>query len=88
MRFYFHQRTRNGLLDDPDGSDLPDLAAAIAEALVAARQLWAEAILQQRDRAGELFEITDEQGRLLISVPLRDALPESLRHSALPLADT
>jgi hypothetical protein len=79
VRFYFHQRTRDGLVEDPDGSDLPNLAAAVAEALLAARHLWAEAILQQRDRGGESFEITDEQGHHLISVPLRDALPESLR---------
>lgn len=79
--FYFHQRTRDGLVEDPDGSDLPDLAAAVSEALVAARQLWAESILQQRDRAGESFEITDEQGQVLASVLLRDALPASLRGS-------
>jgi hypothetical protein len=79
VRFYFHQRTRNGLVEDPDGSELPDLEAAIAEALVAARHLWAEAILQQLDRAGESFEITDARGNILTSVFLRDALPESLR---------
>ena len=77
--FYFHQRTRDGMVEDPDGSELPDLAAAIADALVAARHLWAEAILQQVDRAGESFEITDAQGEVLASVLLRDALPESLR---------
>jgi hypothetical protein len=82
VRFYFHQSTRDGMVEDPDGSDLPDLAAAVAEALIAARHLWAEAILQERDRGGESFEITDEDGRLLISVPLRNALPESLRHGA------
>ena len=78
-RFYFHHRTSAGLIRDPDGSDLPNLDAARAEAEVAARHLWAEAILAGRDLEVERFEITDETGRPLLTLPFREALPPSLR---------
>ena len=80
MRFYFHQRLRGELLEDPDGTELADLDGAIAEALQSARHLWAEAIIRQDDLTGESFEIA--AGRHLASVRFVDALPPSLRHQA------
>ena len=64
---------------DPDGSELPDLAAAWAEAITAARHLWVEAIVAGRDLPDEQFEIVDEGGSTLMLVPFREALPTSLR---------
>lgn len=78
-RFHFHHRTRAGLIIDPDGSELPDLAAARAEAITAARHLWAEAIVAGRDLPDEQFEIVDGDGPTLLSLPFREALPPSLR---------
>ena len=78
-RYFFHQRTPRGLIEDPDGSDLPDLDAARDEALAAARDLWASAILGRSDRSEDSFEIHDGHGRHLLTVPLIDALPEGLR---------
>ena len=64
---------------DPDGSELPDLAAAWAEAITAARHLWAEAIVTGRDLPDARFEIADGAGSTLLSLPFREALPPSLR---------
>ncbi len=78
-RFHFNHRTPSGLIIDPDGSELPDLAAARAEVITAARHLWGEAIVACRDLADEHFEIVDGDGSTLLSLPFREALPPSLR---------
>ena len=72
--FYLHIRDGDVLIEDPDGSDLPDLDAARAEALAGARD-----ILASRLRAGEVvdgqrIEITDATGGVLAVVPLKDAI--------------
>lgn len=73
-RFYLHIRDADRFLEDPDGSELPDLTAARAEAIVSARHLLAD-----RVRAGEVltdqsFEITDETGKVLEVLPMKDVL--------------
>jgi hypothetical protein len=74
-RYYLHIRDEEGrLVEDPDGSELPDLEAARAEALTGAR-----AVLAEKVRAGELigdqrFEITDEAGTVLTIIPMKDVL--------------
>jgi hypothetical protein len=60
---------------------LPDLEAARAEAIEGARQQWASAIVAGIDLPDRSFEITDESGHHLLSVPFRAALPMSLRTS-------
>ena len=78
-RFYFNQATRQGYIEDPDGSELPDLEAARAEAILGARHLWAAAIVEGKDLTGERFEVSDEDGRVVLEVPFVDALPPGLR---------
>lgn len=46
---------------------------------MAARQLWAAAILEGRDLPDEAFEIADGNGLTLLLLPFREALPPSLR---------
>lgn len=72
--FYFHVRDGDALIEDPDGSDLPDLEAARAEALLAAREAVAEALRAGRAVDGRRFEIADDAGRVLASVGFRDVL--------------
>ncbi|RZL20319.1 MAG: hypothetical protein EOP64_09540 [Sphingomonas sp.] len=67
------------MLFDPDGSELADLEAARIEAIAGARQLWAAAIVAGIDHSGQSFEITDESGQHLLTVPFHEALPASLR---------
>ena len=76
--FYLHQHTRRSRIDDPEGSDLPDLATAHLEAIRAARQLLAAAVLKGAAPAGVGFEISDEAGCSLLYVAFRDVLPPSL----------
>ena len=74
-RFYLHQQIANGVIEDPDGTEAVDLAAAKHEAILAARQLLANAILTGVAPLGIAFQITDEAGQMLLKVPFRDALP-------------
>lgn len=73
-RYFFNLRQDEGLLKDPDGSDLPDLAAAYAEAIAEARDLLAAYVKAGTVLNGQTFEIVDAWGKILMLVPLRDAL--------------
>ena len=70
--FHFHTRIDGHLFEDPDGSELPTLEAARAEALVAAREGFAELIKTGKAVGGRSLEIADGAGRVLATVTFRD----------------
>ena len=78
-RFYFHLQADDQIVPDDEGADLPDLSAAEHEAILAARELLAEAIKSGRPEVPEAFVIADEAGRPLGIVPLAAVLPKPLR---------
>jgi hypothetical protein len=70
-RYYFDIRDGDKLVEDAEGIELSDVAAAREEAVAAARELLAEHL-----RHGELpetkqFEIRNEAGELIETVPFR-----------------
>jgi hypothetical protein len=73
--YYFHIRDGSSLEVDPDGTELPDISAAHAEALKVAHEL-----LREVTDLGQtaVLEIADEHGRTVLTMPLSDAL--WLRH--------
>jgi hypothetical protein len=77
--FFLHQRRDGRIIEDPDGSRLTSLEDARQEALAAARDLWADAILKGTDLADHQFVITDEHGAHVLIVSFIDALPEGLQ---------
>jgi len=60
-RFYFHLQADDQIVPDDEGVDLPDLSAAEHEAILAARELLAEAIKSGRPEVPEAFVIADEE---------------------------
>ena len=76
-RYYLHIRSADGTSPDEEGTDLTDLNAARAEALAAARELFAAAIALARDPMLESIVITDEAGQELDEVRIKDLLPPS-----------
>lgn len=72
--FHFHVRDGDALFEDPDGSELPDLETARAEALAAAREAFAELIRTGKAAYGRSFEIADGAGQVLATVRLRDVV--------------
>ena len=61
-RFYFHLQADDQIVPDDEGVELPDLSAAEHEAILAARELVAEAIKSGRPEVPEAFVIADEEG--------------------------
>ena len=78
-RFYFHLQADDQIVPDDEGVELPDLSAAEHEAILAARELLAEAIRCGRPEIPEAFVITNEEGRALAVVPFTTVLPRPLR---------
>jgi hypothetical protein len=64
--YRFHVRDAAGLVLDEEGTELPDLPAAFAEALRCTRELMEEAFVS----AGMQLEIADETGRIVLMVPI------------------
>lgn len=72
--FYLHIRDGEALIADPDGSDLPDLDAARAEALAGAREILAGKLKLGEVLDGQRIEIADAAGEVLATVPFKDAI--------------
>ena len=77
-RFFLHIDDGTQRIEDDEGSELPDLSAAREEALGAARQLWAAAILARRDIGMGSFIIANDRDEVIGSVRMDEALPEVL----------
>ena len=68
-RYYFHLRNQDELLtEDHEGMELPDLQAALDEALRVDRELTAD----PAGLYGLEFEITDSTGKPLLKVPVQE----------------
>lgn len=71
--FYFHVRSGDRLVKDPDGGELPDLATAQFIALAAVRAACAELARRGKAADAQRCEISDGAGRVLATAALRDA---------------
>ena len=72
-RYFFHIR-KNGILEeDPEGAELPTLDAARNEAILAAREILAERVLQGQALDGDCFVISQEDGTVLVEVSFKSA---------------
>ncbi len=76
-RYFLHVKSDGSdLLQDPDGQELDDLAAAKQEAIEAARELMAEDLRNgQALGLDRIMLIADEAGNILLEVSFKDALP-------------
>jgi len=79
-RYFFHLRHRpgpRGLAVDEEGDDLADVNAAREHALFVARETIArDRLATVRDWMVCSFEITDEAGQLVLTVPFSDTVPD------------
>jgi len=75
MLYFFHIKDEGDTIHDTEGRDFADLTAARAEAIESARELMSQRLLNEgRLGAGRVFEITDERGCTVLTVPFQDAL--------------
>jgi len=78
-KFYVHFRSRDKFDKDEAGVDLPSLAEAREAALFSLRDLLAESIHAGSKRSVEAAIITDGNGRELMTIPVQDVLPETVK---------
>ncbi len=79
-RYFFNVRHRPGpagLAEDHEGDELADVSAAREHALTAAQAMIArDQFATIRDWMVCSFEITDEAGQHVLTVPFSDTVPE------------
>lgn len=73
-RYFFHYHIGQDRVQDLDGSVLPDLAAARAEAVQNARDLMSEAVRRGFDISHRTYQICDESGVLLATLPFASSI--------------
>jgi hypothetical protein len=83
MPHYFlklRSRNQSGLPNDPDPEFHPSLAAAQAEAAESIRQMASEAIAAGFRFSIGAIDVTDQAGKVLVSVPVSEALANYVGH--------
>jgi uncharacterized protein DUF6894 len=76
--YFFHQQTGNDLLEDPEGSDLPDLEAARSYALDGMREMLGSSI-RWKLIPPDWMIVADDSGRQLLSVAATEVLPDTIK---------
>jgi hypothetical protein len=72
--FYFHLHDRFGAVPDPDARELAGLEVARAEALKGARSIICEDVLHGRVDLTGRIDVHDGAGKLVLSLPFKDAV--------------
>ncbi len=81
-RYYMNLRDQDGLTQDLEGDDFPDIVHARDDALFAAKQMVAELLKGGRtleDALSRTIEITDDSGEVLATVSFADGAAADLR---------
>ena len=71
--FHFNSQTDGKILQDVEGEELPDVAAAREVAIASAREALVEAV-KMKDTPPDCIQVTDSQGRELMTVLTADLL--------------
>jgi hypothetical protein len=74
MRFFINVRSEDTYDVDVEGVELPSLEHAKGEALESAKEMVAELVLRGQVIAGRRFEITDEDGNVVATVPFENVI--------------
>jgi hypothetical protein len=72
--YFFHIRGGEAQAEDKEGTDLPDLEAAMREARESAREIVADNLRAKEDVDSRRIEVADSDGRVLGTVTIRDVL--------------
>jgi len=77
--FFFNFSKGGAVAQDREGLDAPDLEAARTLAISSAREILADNIKANEGNPIESVTITDESGAELLTISVRDVLPERLK---------
>lgn len=76
-RFFFSNRHRDQTYLDPEGSDLSDLATAMAEAARSAREMMADELRRGPLTPGRSVDIVGDDGAVLATIAFHARLYRS-----------
>jgi hypothetical protein len=77
-RYHFHIRKGEVLVEDPEGTEVAQAESLEDEAIEAARDLLADGDRQGLDRREWVFEVTDESGTTVLTLPFSEAVEPDL----------
>ena len=72
--FYFHVCDGEGFCEDPEGLELPDVAAARDSAIRSARSMMVEQLMAGKLNLASFIEVEDEERNLLFTVTFEEAV--------------
>jgi len=78
-RYYINFQSGDQLAKDDEGIELPSLEAAWKAALISAREIIADEIKADAKNPLRAVIITGDNGQDLLTIPVRDILPEPLK---------
>jgi hypothetical protein len=73
-RYYLNIRNGGGYVEDMEGQELPDLAAARLQAIEGVRSVLSEEARQGEIDLSGSIEIADQAGNILLILPFSDAV--------------
>lgn len=73
-KYYFHIRNGDELEVDGTGADFASLELAVSDAKLAAREMISELLMTGEILNGQQFEITDNRGEVVATVPFQSVL--------------
>jgi hypothetical protein len=77
-RYYFHVPKGEVLVEDPEGTEVAQTESLEDEAIEAARDLLADGDRQGLDRREWVFEVADENGTTVLTLPFSKAVEPDL----------
>jgi len=83
-RFYLHVCNGSGFVEDEEGVELADVAAARAEAIKGLRDLMAGDLRSGTLNMASFVEIEDERHQLVTTVTFLEAVQVETRHGKRP----
>jgi hypothetical protein len=73
-KYYFHIRKGKEFEVDPEGTDFPTVELAVNDARLAAKEMIAELLMADEVLDSQQFEISDNRGKVVATVPFRSVL--------------
>jgi len=83
-RFYFHICNGNGFVEDGEGTELPDLDAARAQATAGARDVMAGDVQRGFLDLSSFIEVEDERRTHLFTLTFKDVVDVTAQTAARP----
>ncbi len=79
-RFYIHFQSGDTVAKDELGHEFPGIGEAMEAAMMSAREILADNIKGNTDKPLRAVMIANESGEILMTIPARSILPETLKN--------